>query len=308
MTTARRFAGLLPPLLAATRPRQWAKNGIIYFAFIFTVNQSWDPGAPRETLDLLLTSTAAFLLFCLLSGATYLVNDLVDLQADRNHPRKRQRAIPSGRLPVGAAVAGAIVLAATGLALAFLLRPLFGVVAAAYIALTVAYSLGLKRHALVDVMALSGGYILRAVAGAVAIAVPISPWLYVVTGLGALLIGFGKRRNELVLAGDDGGAEGQRPVLRDYSVKVLDQLIAVVAPATLVAYILYSFIAPGLPDDHTMMLTIPMVAYGLFRYLYLVYHRNLGETPEEALLTDRPLLVATGLWLAAALAILAVFR
>ena len=304
----KRLAGLLSSLLAATRPRQWAKNGIIYVAFIFTVNQSWDPGAPRETLDLLLTSTAAFLLFCLLSGATYLVNDLLDLEADRNHPRKRDRAVASGRLPVGAAVGGAIVLAAAGLALAFLLRPLFGVVAAAYIALTVAYSLGLKRHAIIDVMALSGGYILRAVAGAVAIAVPISPWLYVVTGLGALLIGFGKRRNELALAGDDGAAEGQRRVLRDYSVKVLDQLIAVVAPATLVAYILYSFSAPGLPDDHTMMLTIPLVAYGLFRYLYLVYHRNLGETPEEALLTDRPLLAATALWLVAALAILAVFR
>ena len=304
----KRLAGLLSSLLAATRPRQWAKNGIIYVAFIFTVNQSWDPGAPRETLDLLLTSTAAFLLFCLLSGATYLVNDLLDLQADRNHPRKRERAVASGRLPIGAAVGGAIVLAAAGLALAFLLRPLFGVVAVAYIALTLAYSLGLKRHAIIDVMALSGGYILRAVAGAVAIAVPISPWLYVVTGLGALLIGFGKRRNELALAGDDGAAEGQRRVLRDYSVKVLDQLIAVVAPATLVAYILYSFSAPGLPDDHTMMLTIPLVAYGLFRYLYLVYHRNLGETPEEALLTDRPLLAATALWLAAALAILAVFR
>ena len=304
----KRLADLLSSLLAATRPRQWAKNGIIYVAFIFTVNQSWDPGAPRETLDLLLTSTAAFLLFCLLSGATYLVNDLLDLQADRNHPRKRARAVASGRLPLGAAVGGAIVLAAAGLPLAFLLRPLFGVVAAAYIALTVAYSLGLKRHAIIDVMALSGGYILRAVAGAVAIAVPISPWLYVVTGLGALLIGFGKRRNELALAGDDGAAESQRRVLRDYSVKVLDQLIAVVAPATLVAYILYSFSAPGLPDDHTMMLTIPLVAYGLFRYLYLVYHRNLGETPEEALLTDRPLLAATALWLAAALAILAVFR
>ena len=304
----KRFAGLLSSLLAATRPRQWAKNGIIYVAFIFTVNQSWDPGAARETLDLLLTSTAAFLLFCLLSGATYLLNDLLDLEADRNHPRKRERAIASGRLPIGAAVGGAIVLGAAGLALAFLLRPLFGVVAVGYIALTVAYSLGLKRHALIDVMALSGGYILRAVAGAVAIAVPISPWLYVVTGLGALLIGFGKRRNELVLARDNGPAEEQRRVLRDYSVKVLDQLIAVVAPATLVAYILYSFSAPGLPDDHTMMLTIPFVAYGLFRYLYLVYHRNLGETPEEVLLTDRPLLVATGLWLAAALAILAVFR
>lgn len=304
----KRFVGLLSSLLAATRPRQWAKNGIIYVAFIFTVNQSWDLGAPREVLDLLLTSTAAFLLFCLLSGATYLVNDLVDLEADRNHPRKRERAIASGHLPIGAAAGGAIVLGVAGVALAFLLRPLFGVVAVAYIALTAAYSLGLKRHALIDVMALSGGYILRAVAGAVAIAAPISPWLYVVTGLGALLIGFGKRRNELVLAGDDGDAAGQRRVLRDYSVKVLDQLIAVVAPATLVAYILYSFSAPGLPDDHTMMLTIPFVAYGLFRYLYLVYHRNLGETPEEVLLTDKPLLVATGLWLAAALAILAVFR
>jgi hypothetical protein len=180
---------------------------------------------------------------------------------------------------------------------------------------------------ILDVVFLSGGYVLRAVAGAVVIAVPVSPWLYVVTSLGALLIGFGKRRNELVLAA---GAEEpsqsrslseaqaaaerltpslqQREALRDYSVRFLDQLIAAVAPSALMAYILYTFTAPNLPPSHAMMLTIPFVLYGLFRYLYLVYHRNLGENPEDILLSDKPLIASILLWLAASAAVLLLFR
>ncbi len=171
--------------------------------------------------------------------------------------------------------------------------------------LTLAYTFALKRVVLLDVLILSSGFVLRAAAGAVVIDVPISPWLYTCTGLGALLIGLGKRRNELTLEGSQ--AHPTREALEGYNVPVLDQLIAVVAPSTLMAYILYTFTAENLPANHAMMLTIPLVAYGLFRYLYLIHVRNLGESPEEILLTDVPLLLALLLWLAAALGVLVVF-
>ena len=299
---------LLKELMVAARPKQWAKNVIIYFAFFFTINQRWEPGQLGEILDLLGLTTAAFLLFCALSGATYLLNDVADAPLDCNHPRKRHRPIAAGRLSPQVATTAAGALAVGGLVLSFLLHPWFGVVALAYVLLTGTYSFALKRLAIIDVLALSGGYLLRAVAGAVVIEVPISPWLYVVTGLGALLIGFGKRRNELVLAGANGPAAQQREVLQEYSVRLLDQLIAMVAPATLIAYILYTFTAEGLPEDHTMMFTIPFVLYGLFRYLYLMYHRNLGESPDEVLLTDAPLIATVILWLITAISILAVAR
>jgi 4-hydroxybenzoate polyprenyltransferase len=181
-------------------------------------------------------------------------------------------------------------------------------VALAYLALTVAYTVELKRVAILDVLALSGGYLLRVVAGVVVIQAPVSPWLYVVTGLGALLIGLTKRRAELAVAGAQELAAQQREALQGYSERLLDQLIAVTAGATLIAYILYTFTAENLPPDRTMMLTIPFVLYGLFRYLYLVYQRNLGESPEDVLLTDRPLIAAVLLWLLTATTVLALGR
>jgi 4-hydroxybenzoate polyprenyltransferase len=299
---------LLRELLIACRPKQWAKNVIVFFAFFFTIYEQWDPKQPGETLALFGVSVAAFLLFCALSSAGYLVNDLRDAPQDRRHPRKRLRPIAAGRLSGRTAAAAAILLMGLGLGLSFMLQPWFGLVAVCYLVLTSAYSLGLKRIAILDVLALSGGYVLRAVAGAVAIQAPISPWLYVVTSLGALLIGLGKRRNELALAGAAGQAAQQREALEEYSLHLLDQLIAVAAPATLVSYILYTFTAPNLPPDHTMMLTIPFVLYGLFRYLFLVYQRNLGENPEDVLLTDRPLVAAGTLWLLTAALVLALGR
>ena len=295
-------------LLISLRPLQWAKNSIVLFAFFFTIHESWDPQETGKALSLLATATAAFLLFCMLSSATYLVNDLLDAPQDRGHPLKRLRPIAAGRLSPALAASTALFLMAGGLALSFLLEPWFGAVALGYLLLTSVYSLALKHMTLLDVLALSGGYLLRAVAGAVVIQAPVSPWLYIVTGLGALLIGFGKRRNELVLAEGRGEAAQQRQALQGYSVPLLDQLISVVAPATLIAYILYTFTAENLPADHTMMLTIPFVAYGLFRYLYLVYQRNLGESPEELLLTDLPLIAAGLLWLLTVVAVLAVAR
>ncbi|MBI4337995.1 MAG: decaprenyl-phosphate phosphoribosyltransferase [Chloroflexi bacterium] len=298
---------MLRALALAARPQQWTKNALLYFAFFFTINEQWSPADPGGAAALLGRVTLGFLVFCLLSSAVYLVNDLVDASRDRQHLRKRHRPIASGALPVPLAVGTAALLGTGGAALSFLLGPWFGGVALLYLALTLAYSFALKRAVLLDVMALSAGYVLRAVAGAVVISAPVSPWLYVITSLGALLIGFAKRRSELALAGAD-AALAQREALKDYSLPLLDQLIALVSAATLIAYSLYTFTAPNLPGNHAMMLTIPLVAYGLFRYLYLVYHRNRGEAPEDILLRDGPILAAVALWLGAIVAVLLVFR
>ena len=293
-------------LVEATRPKQWIKNLLLLLAFFFSLNQSWDFQDPSQGLKLLGQATAGFLVFCALSGAVYLINDVADVERDRRHPQKRLRPVASGRLSSGAALGAGVLLTAAGLALAAALDWEFATVALAYVVLTLAYTYVLKRLVLVDVLALSGGFVLRAVAGAVVIDVPISPWLYICTGMGALFISFGKRRNELALASP--GDTDAREALEGYSLPVLDQLIALVAAATLMAYSLYTFTAENLPSNHTMMLTVPFVAYGLFRYLHLLHVRNLGESPEEVLFGDTPLRIAVLLWLAAASGVLLVFR
>ena len=293
-------------ILVSVRPRQWTKNLIIYFAFFFTINQAWSLDESGEAARLFARTTVAFILFCLITGAVYLLNDVLDAEQDRHHPRKRHRPIAARALPAPLALSVATALGVGGLALAFALSPPFALVALIYLAIMVAYSTYLKRLIIVDVMAISAGFVLRAAAGAVALDVTISPWLYVCTSLGALFLGFAKRLNEVVLAGESGPL--QRETLEEYTPRLLEQLIAIVAPATLVSYILYTFTADFLPENQVMMLTIPFVMYGLFRYLYLVHHRNLGESPEEVLLTDVPLVLDIVLWLLSASAILLVFR
>ena len=293
-------------VLVSARPRQWTKNLLVYFPFIFTVNLQWTPEALAEALGLLGRCTLAFLLLCVVSGATYLVNDYLDRHQDRVHPRKQNRPIAAGRLKPPVALTAAVFLSAGGVALSFLLAPAFGGVVLLYLVLMLGYSLLLKHLVILDVLTIGAGFVLRAVAGAVVISAPISPWLYVVTALGALFIGFGKRRTELISAGD-GGAASQRGILQEYSPALLDHLIGIVAPSALLAYMLYTFTADNLPTNNAMMLTIPFVAYGLFRYLYLIHRTPLGERPEDALL-DPPLLVTVVLWLATALTILFLFR
>ena len=298
--------GVVMAFVAATRPKQWTKNLLVYFALFFTVNENWEAGDIDLAVSLLAKTTLAFALFSALSGAVYLVNDLLDADSDRRHPRKRHRPIASGRLPVPFAWAGAATLAIVSLALAFVLEPDFGWVAVGYLALMLAYSTVLKHQVLLDVFAISGGFVLRAIAGAAVIQAPISPWLYTCTALGALLIALAKRRSELTQAGDSAGR--QRETLNLYSTPLLDQLIAIVAPSTILTYTLYTFTAPNLPENHAMMLTIPFVVYGLFRYMFLVHNRDMGESPEDVLITDVPLMVSITLWLASAATILLVYR
>jgi 4-hydroxybenzoate polyprenyltransferase len=295
----------LRSFLRAMRPRQWAKNGIIYFAFIFTINERWDLSEWGESLELFGVATAA-LLFCLLSSATYLVNDLIDAPQDRLHPLKRYRPIAAGEVSPRQAKGAALAMFIVGIGLSFLLEPWFGLVVLVYLTLTLAYSMKLKQIAVVDVLVLSSGYVLRAVGGAVVIQVPISLWLYAVTSLGAMLIGFGKRRGEM--AGAEGLASQQRHVLKDYSRALLNRLIVLVAGGVFIAYVAYTLTASNLPDNRTMALTVPIMAYGLYRYLHLVYHHNAGETPEEMFLKDRPLMATVFLWLTTVLVVLVLAR
>ena len=305
-TVAPGLSGALKALLVSARPKQWTKNLIVFFALFFTVGEAWSLDPPDVALSFIGRAAAAFVIFSALSSAVYLINDVLDVDKDREHPRKKFRPIASGALSTSMAWVSAAVLAIASLGLAFVVEPLFALVALAYLALMLAYSVALKSFILLDVFSIAGGFVLRAVAGAAVLQVPVSPWLYTCTGLGALLIALSKRRSELAIAGD--GAGKQRETLETYTTPLLDQFIAIVAPSTLLAYTLYTFTAPNLPDNSAMMLTIPFVAYGLFRYIYLVHARDLGESPEDVLITDVPLIVSMVLWLATAATVLIAFR
>lgn len=293
-------------VILSMRPRQWTKNLIIFLPLPFTLNQYWRLTDIPTMARMVAESLAAFAVFCLLSGAVYLINDLADVEKDRQHPYKRHRPLASGRLGRGTAVLGLAVLLAVSLPVSFLLSWVFGVVALVYFTIMLSYSYQLKHVVLVDVLTIAVGFVLRAVAGAVAIEVPISPWLYVCTILLALFLGLGKRRHELLLLEDD--ASLHRQILAEYSPHLLDQMIVLVGAATLMAYSLYTFSAETLPKNYAMMLTIPYVLYGIFRYLYLIHIKNEGGSPEEMLLGDKPLAIDIGLWLATSAVILLVFR
>ncbi len=275
-------------LLISLRPGQWTKNLLVFAALLFG-RRLFDPFA-------LAAATAGFAIFCALSGVVYLVNDVWDRESDRRHPHKARRPIASGALPVSTAMVAAVVLATAAIAAATALGPRFALVTVGYLALSVLYSTWLKHIVIIDVLIISMGFVLRAVAGAVAIDVEISQWLLVCTILLALFIALAKRRHELVLLADD--AVGHRPILGEYSAYLLDQMIAVVTASTLVAYIFYT-ISPGTHDKFGtsgLELTIPFPIYGIFRYLYLVHRRDGGGSPADMLLTDRPLLACVALW------------
>lgn len=292
-------------LFVAARPKQWTKNLMVFLAVLFSVNEAWLLGDVVGMLRLFGTVAIAFLVFSTLSSAVYLLNDVVDVERDRNHPKKMHRPIASGMLSVGLARAASVALAIIGWGIAFWMSPWFGIIALAYVASNIAYSLVLKRVVILDVFIIGSGFVLRVIAGAVVISAPISPWLYLCTGLAALLIALIKRRSELVTAGDT--ASEQRESLSQYSVPMLDQLITVTATSSVLAYSLYTFTAPNLPPNGAMMLTIPFVVFGLFRYLFLVHSRNMGENIEEAV-SDLPIAISVALWLGTAIVVLGLMR
>jgi 4-hydroxybenzoate polyprenyltransferase len=277
---------------------------MIFIPFAFTLREYWRPFSPGMW-TMLGRAVAGFVLFCVISGVIYLINDLVDVEKDRLHPKKRFRPLASGALSKSAARIAVVVLLISALPLSFVLDEWFGIVALIYFSMMLTYSYVLKNIVIIDVFTLAAGLVLRALAGAAAIHVPASPWLYVCTALLALFIGFAKRRNELVLL--EGEATNHRLILKEYTPEVLDQMIAVTTASFVMAYSLYTFSAKNLPENNAMMLTIPFALFVVFRLLYLVHIKGEGGSPEEMMVRDHWLLGALLLWGASIVAILYAF-
>jgi 4-hydroxybenzoate polyprenyltransferase len=286
---------MLLGLLRSMRPMQWAKNLFVFAALVFDLKL-------LQPLPLLRT-LAGFALFCLASSVVYLVNDVADRESDRQHPTKRKRAIASGVVSPGMALGVAALMGAVALTGGYVLGAAFGLILTGFLVLNLLYSFWLKHVPIIDVFLIAAGFVLRVAAGVSLIQVTrFSPWLYVCMTLLALYIGFGKRRAEMVLVAN--GSNNTRRVLDGYTISFLDQLIVIVSATTIVAYSLYTFSAENLPKNHTMMLTIPFVLYGIFRYMYLVHVEDSGGAPEELVLKDRPLMATLVLWGIASIAVL----
>ena len=286
---------MLRALLKTMRLRQWTKNGFVFFALVFDKQ--------LFQIDPFLRTLEGFFLFCLISSAVYLFNDIFDIEADRQHPEKKNRPLASGTLPIGVAWGAAILLTAVAIPVGYLVLPAFGGILAVYLIINLLYSRWLKHVPILDVFIVSSGFVLRVAAGVTLITVErFSPWLYVITTLFSLYLGFGKRRAEMNLL--EQGASSHRKVLDGYTIPLLDQFITIVSGTTIVTYSLYTFTAPNLPENQSMMLTIPFVMYGIFRYLQLIQTGNAAGAPEEVALKDRPLQITVLLWI---LAVIAVF-
>lgn len=283
-------------LLKSLRPEQWTKNLLVFAAALFG-GQLTNPAAVAA-------ASATFVIFCALSGAVYLCNDVADRDADRRHPLKRARPIAAGALSPTVAMTVAAVLGLGAIAAAAAINSVLAMAAGTYFVLLLGYSFFLKHLVIIDALTIAGGFVLRAAAGGVAVGVPISHWLLVCTTLLALFLSFSKRRHELTLLAE--GATDHRPILHEYSPYLLDQMIAVVTASTLVAYVLYATSPETAQKLGTtrLGLTIPFVLYGIFRYLYLVHQKRAGGSPAALLITDGPLLACVALWSLAVAAIL----
>lgn len=277
----------LQHIWASMRPKQWIKNIFVFAALVFD--------RQLISLDSLWITLVAALLFCLASSLVYIINDLADIESDRQHPTKKNRPLPAGKLSKQAAITAAVIIALISIPSAYLLEIRLGLTLTLYLVLMLAYSFWLKHYPLLDVMIIAAGFVLRVTAGVIIIETQqFSPWLFVSTVFLALFIGLGKRRAEIELLETD--ASSHRRVLDGYTLELLDQLLTIVLSTTLMTYCLYTFSVTVRPGSYYMMLTIPFVIYGLFRYLYLVRIKHFGGAPEEIVLTDHPMQAAIGLW------------
>jgi 4-hydroxybenzoate polyprenyltransferase len=287
------------------RPRQWIKNSFVFTALVFSEQRLWTQPVP------VLQTLAAFALFSLAASSIYLVNDLVDMEKDRAHPKKCNRPLASGKLSPTVATITAIVLMIFALSMSYLLDPDGGflLVLGAYIIIQgLLYSYYLKNIVILDILTIAAGFVLRTLAGGAVLDVRITPWLMVCMGLLAVFLGIGKRRHELMLLTH--GAGEHRRILREYSVPMLDQMISIVTASIIMAYSMATFSAPAVPRDPypMLMITVPFVVYGIFRYLYLIYQRDAGGSPEELVLKDLPLAASIVLWGICVLVLLFLFR
>ena len=283
-------------LLKALRPMQWVKNVLVFLPFVFAVDIAWSTDDLEPVPELLFKLVLVTLAFCAISSAIYLLNDLMDRSEDRLHPVKRNRPIASGRVSVPVAAAVMVLLAVAGLVVMILVEPLLGVAGGLYSVINIGYSFGLKQVVLLDAFAVTSGYVIRAAAGAVTIDVTPSPWLYVTAGAGALFIVLGRRFAEVRLA--EGTAEEQRTVLKYYSGLFINQLMMLSAAAAWLSYTLYTVEATNLPDNNTMLFTLPLVTFGLFRYLFLLNNSEHAEAPEQLIIQDLPLVSSIVCWIA----------
>jgi 4-hydroxybenzoate polyprenyltransferase len=273
---------MLKAILKEMRLHQWIKNIFVLIPLVFD--------RQLFSIEPLSRTIIGFFLFCFVSSSVYLINDIMDVEADRKHPKKKSRPIASGSLPIPIAIITAIILVSISVIGGFFLSSSFLLILLIYFLINLAYSLKLKHIPLLDVLIIATGFVLRVAAGVSIIQVErFSPWLYVVTTVLALFLGLGKRRGELATIQQNNNE--QRKVLDGYTIPLLDQLITIISATTLISYSLYTFSAPNLPDNHVMMLTIPFAIYGIFRYLYLIQVKNEGGAPDELVLSDRPLQV-----------------
>lgn len=287
---------MISGIFKSMRPQQWIKNFFIFAPLVFSRNMF--------NLPLVLRTVAAFAAFCLLSSAQYFINDLKDIEEDRRHPLKSKRPLASGQLKKTPALIAAAILAAAAVSMAAGINRSFLLISLTYLFLQLAYSFWLKNVVILDIFVVAAGFLIRVVAGGFAIRVSISSWLLICTILLALFLAMGKRRHELVILEKD--AVNHRPILKEYNVYLLDQMISVVTASTLIAYCLYTISEETVRKFGTSALiyTVPFVLYGIFRYLYLIHQRIEGGTPEALIIKDRPLLLDIFLWIAAAVLIL----
>lgn len=271
---------MLKSILKEMRLHQWIKNTFVLIPLVFD--------RQLFSIEPLFRTIMGFFLFCFVSSSVYLINDIMDVDADRKHPKKKFRPIASGALPIPIAIIAAIILVSISVIGGYFLSRSFLLILLIYFLINLAYSLKLKHIPLLDVLIIAAGFVLRVAAGVSIIQVErFSPWLYVVTTVLALFFGLGKRRGELATIQQNNNE--QRKVLDGYTIPLLDQLITIISATTIISFSLYTFSAPNLPDNHAMMLTIPFAIYGIFRYLYLIQVKNEGGAPDELVLSDRPL-------------------
>ena len=296
-------------LLITCRPKQWIKNFIIFLPLLFSFNEYWFFENENQAFNLLLKVTVSFVIFTLVSSSVYLVNDVVDAQEDRSHAVKKERPVASGILSARFAIFSSVFIASIGLFMSWILVRDLTLILAIYLGLMLCYTFLFRRFVILDVFCIALGFMLRVIAGGVVIGVPISPWLFVCMGFGALFIGFSKRKGELLGVGSMTYGESKlRDTLEKYDLGFIDSLLSMTLAATLISYCLYTFWAENLPENNAMMLTIPFVAYGLFRYLYLSKFPGAAERPEETIVRDPHMITSVILWLLAVVGILSLYR
>lgn len=288
-------AGTISGLFRLLRPKQWTKNLLLFARLLFSFEE-----IRTETITAVVVG---FLLFSLVAGCVYILNDYVDRERDKPHPTKKFRPIASGQVQPAHALMFGIALLVLSLGAAFTMNPLFGVLCIVYFLLNVSYSFVLKHLVILDMMTIAAGFVLRAIAGGVLIHVPFTPWFLICTMLLSLFLAIGKRRNELTLL--EGNTGSHRKVLDNYSITLLDQFNTIVTTATIISYSLFTF-----TSDRTihLMWTIPLVIYGMFRYLYLIHMKNQGGSPDRVLFEDKPILITVILYVASVITIFAIFE